>query len=510
MTNHLVSWTATDGNTSDRGDLPIERRVAEETAEWLVAATAFVAISILAALVYSDLRHWFLVPTTAAGVLAAKDGVRCLLRRADIFSPRSLASFGGIHFFYLVPVLHVVLDYWPLYLTPLSDWRENLGTLALLNLIGLLAYRTVLLVPTRRPAPKVQLDEQRFGTYSTVAISLSLLAWLAVVAQFGGPIAYWSSLANSTADLTGFGAVLLVAESWPLIFGVAVILLRRVHWRAHPGQLILLMGIIAVLIFATGGLRGSRANTVWPLLILLTLIHLVVRPIKRRTVALLAVAGLTFAWAYGFYKTAGSDVLGLLDGSESLEELTERTDRDWEGLILNDLGRAGMQAILIDRLETADPPLAYGETYLGDVLLFLPQRLHDGQVSSKVAVGTTWLYGEGAYQSAGIASTRIYGLAGEALLNFGYAGPPLAFAVYGALVRFFDSYYLQALRARSLAAAPIAAALSPLAVLLLISDLDNAFSFGLRRIVPILAIVWLSTRPRAAVHQVRSGHSRNA
>ena len=53
-------------------------------------------------------------------------------------------------------------------------------------------------------------------------------------------------------------------------------------------------------------------------------------------------------------------------------------------------------------------------------------------VHGKVGAGTDLQFGEGSYHPTRRKSSRVYGLAGEAMLNFGIPGVLLAYPVFGA------------------------------------------------------------------------------
>lgn len=467
----------------------------------ILTLVAVSLISTVAILSEPALWHWFMVPTYVCGFLTGNHITAWILGRADIFSPRTMVGVAGFHFFYVVPILHVVLDTWPSHISGAHDWRASLGTVSSLTLCGLLLYYLVQLLP-REPVrtPIVQIDERRLKTGVIVLGGASFAAWLLLVLQFGGPVGYWMSLATDAADLSGYGPLLLVAESWPMTFLVGIMALKREELKAKPWVVVFLLIVFAILVFATGGLRGSRANVVWPLLIAFALTHNLIFRIRRLYVVLLALAILAFAWLYSFYKMARLGVLSLFRGDVGLTGMVESTQRDLAGVLVGDLGRAGIQAILVDRLERGDQAFAYGATYLGDILKFIP--FYDTSVPDKIQVGTVWLYGEGAYEHAGIESTRIYGLLGEGLLNFGYAAPLIVFVLFGIVARKMDAYYARAVVNESVPSIVIASTFASLAILLVLSDADNAFSFVIRRVAPIALIVYFATR---RVSKVRLG-----
>jgi hypothetical protein len=83
----------------------------------------------------------------------------------------------------------------------------------------------------------------------------------------------------------------------------------------------------------------------------------------------------------------------------------------------------------------------YGTTYLSAMVSLFPRQLWPSKPldTSRIIAGTEMLYGPGTYgplkfTGSGSRSTQLYGLAGEAMLNFGLWGIPAAFAVWGFII----------------------------------------------------------------------------
>lgn len=466
------------------------RATADEVTDWWGSAMLAIFTTLLAVALFPDLRHWFVVPVCACGVLIGKDAVAWLRGRLDTFSPQGVIGIFGLHFFFLSPLLHVLFDYWPLYVTGARDWRDALGNLGIVNFLGLLAYRAALRGPTlKRERQDVDAPARLRGA-TIFAVGVGVASWIAVVLSFGGPVSYFRSLSDETADLTGYGSILLFAESWPAVLACSLLVGKRKAFQARPSAVTILILVFLVTQFIIGGLRGSRASTVWPLLLVLTTIHLAIFPIKKRLIAVVAIATIGFSFFYGFYKALGSEVADLASTGTSIEELAAETNRSAEMLLLSDFGRAGEQALVLDRILSDSPvQLRYGETYIGDLLKFIPDSLHWRDFDDKTAAGTDVLHGPGAYV-AGSRSSRIFGLAGESFLNFGPLGILPAFLIFGMLVRAATTYYDRAVGSKVASRKILAATLPMLVILGLMSDLDNLILACLKYAVPAIAVFW--------------------
>src|SRR5690606_2332026 len=136
----------------------------------------------------------------------------------------------------------------------------------------------------------------------------------------------------------------------------------------------------------------------------------------------------------------GTDVIQEYRQADgSLATLQEESGRSFQDPLLLDLARADIQAFIFYRL--SDPLLqqeyeyeyADGRTYLGALSLAIPRQAWPDRPPTKVKAGTELIYGSGSYEQ-GAESSRVYGLAGEAMLNFGPVAVPLSFIVLGGIV----------------------------------------------------------------------------
>jgi len=470
---------------------------------WLLAATLIPTASAVLACVDPRLRHWFLIPVTVCGVLIGVDAFEWLLRRRDVFDPQAILGLFGVHFYYLAPVLHVLLDYWPALLHPsAAGWRSALGAMALLNMVGLVVYRVVLSLPGRgpRPAGPPRLDPGRYQSVALVAVVVGVLAFGVEVMLLGGPGGFLTAMTEDREAFAGLGWLLLISESFPLLlFCLVLVRWRQLLRRRVDLVVLLLVGLVAVQ-FLVGGLRGSRSAVLWPLVLGLVLVHLLVRPITRKAFVASAVAVVMFVYAYGLYKGAGVEVVDIAKGTRTVEEVSAETGRDLPTVLLADLGRADVQALLLDRQRAGAAGWSYGSTYVAAPLLLVPGSVGAEQVRSKSAVGTDVLYGPGVYDS-GLRSQRVFGVTGEAILNFGPAGGLLSFVFLGLFLRFATRYYAQARRRDALAAKLLCLPLCAITVILVTADLDNILAFYLGEALPLALVVLcaIARRPRTAV-----------
>ncbi|GAB3141673.1 hypothetical protein GCM10027290_14800 [Micromonospora sonneratiae] len=463
---------------------------------WILSGFLVLSTSGTLALFDSRLIHWFLIPVTICGVLITVDAVEWLRRRTDIFDPKSMLGLLGVHFFYTAPILNVMLDAWPRYLATSSDWRRALGIMALLNVVGLGIYRLFL---DSRPGARRhllrhrrELAERRFIRIGMLATGIGVLAFLLEFVMFGGLSGFISVMTGDRSALAGMGWLLIAAETFPLMaFMVAV-----VRWRDRLAQrksyALLLLLALAIAQFFVGGLRGSRTNTMWPVLLGLILVHLMLFRISRKSLVVCLLVFGVFTYLYGLYKSAGLEVLDIARGTRTIEQISTETGRDLPTLLLQDIGRADIQALVLERQSQGYGELGYGVTYVGGASVLVPRVLLPERPSDKVSIGTDLTVGAGAYDS-GLRSAVVYGMAGEATLNFGPAGAVASFVLLGWLIRLFRRQYVRASSGSALAPKLIAPMVCLTAVIAPSGDFDNHLWYLLKFVLPYVAVVLLAS-----------------
>jgi len=472
--------------------IPTARGKSEPTSTLI--ACGVIAIADVGFLLSSDqFIHWFLIPVSICGVLAGTDAIDWLRERTGLYDPIGVLGILGFHVFFLAPLLHVEWDYWMHDTAAPPDWRPWLGYMAGLNVVGLVCYRISRnLVSRRLPEPSYwHLDRDRFRIVTPILIAVSAIAQVYTYYMFGGIGGYVEARMTTPQAFEGMGPFFMISESAPILIALYIIVSskgRDIRWSRAAIAMALLFAI--QLFF--GGLRGSRSATVELLFWVAGGIHFLIKPIPRKLVYVGVVLLIGFLYLYGFYKSMGANATQLLSTPEAREHAEQRTGRSMATLVLGDLARADVQAFILYKLvnDGADFSYALGRTYIGAVSMYVPRFILEERPATKLKEGTEIQYGGYGEERA---SSRVYGLAGEAMLNFGPLIVPVAFAVLGVLVGWM-SKSIRMLRpgdARFLLA-PYAAYLS---MALLTADSDNVV-FGLAKNVflPLLVVVICAKR----------------
>ena len=239
------------------------------------------------------------------------------------------------------------------------------------------------------------------------------------------------------------------------------------------------------------------------------IIHLTVRPITRKELALLTPVLLLFMYLYGFYKaspqlfsSAGRPLswLGQILSPESRSNLEGNTHRDLRAVLMGDLDRSDLQAYLLFRMigQGSDVELAYGRTYLDGALSFIPYEIFHYRPPGKLKFGTNVVYGNGTYSPTRFY-TKIYGLTGETMLNFGPYSAPLGFLLLAAAVGYARAVYRR-LSSPTDARRYLVPLLPIACIVCLSSDLDNILFVLLQHgLVPFVLIMLCSSPVRQLV-----------
>ncbi len=482
------------------------RRARVWTNSLFLAALFALGVAAGFALLSGALWHWFIIPVLICGILIGGDAIDWVRGRVDLFDPVGIVGLLGLHFFFLAPLLHVYRDYWmPDVAAPPSDWREWLGTMALLNTLGLLVYRLARKGFARSPQPSShrtfwRLEENRFWIAVSLALVVTAVLQIWIYAQYGGIIGYIATIVdvNGIAATQGQGWLFTLAESFPTFAIMAWAVFAREKKFARSWlviALVLLAFFMLKLLF--GGLRGSRSNTIWGLLSAVGILHFWIRPMPRKLFLVGGVLLFLFMYGYGFFKAAGLEGLKALSDAEARDELIAQTGRNLDYVILGDLGRSDVQAFLLYRLSLPDSDYEYawGRTYLGGVASVVPSALWQDRPPTKVQAATEALYGAGTFQADGFRSSRIFGLAGEALLNFGLLSVPFAFLIFAFIVSRVRHTLLtlQPYDARSL----MIPTFSIFCFIILATDSDNLALFFVKEIAIPFAVLLFSVRVTA-------------
>jgi hypothetical protein len=464
-------------------------------------------------------HHWYVAPVYLCGALIGIDAVEWLRGRLDTFSPAGTLAILGLHFFFLAPLLHVSWDYWlPAVPVPRGlDWRDWLGEMASLNVLGIALYLGVKHFLGRRwpvlPAASVwRIHHPRFFYAISFGMLASAVLQTLVYVRLGGIGGYIETFERGIHGdhdtFAGMGALFILSESLPFLAMFGFVVYAQKNKGAQRWAVLVLALLAFVLLrFYFGGLRGSRAHYVYGLFWCVGMIHFFLRPVPKKALALTLIVFIPFMYFYGFYKSYGMKALTVLDAGQC-EQMSRQSGRTLRMLILGDFGRSDVQALLLYHYSVSETghccrPV-WGRTYLGTAALLVPRSIWPGRPPTRVKEGIDAFFGQGTYESGVIRPWNAYGLSGETMLNFGPWAVPPGFALLAALVAWAQRWiYNMHFEDARLLVAPL---LISLCFLLPLWDSDvilyYCVSYGL---APCALVTFCSTRvpvQREATHSV--------
>jgi hypothetical protein len=458
-----------------------------------------------------NFSHWFILPVMVSGIIIGVEVVKWFRGKTDIFDPIGILSLLSFHLFFIAPLLHVSLD-WRItseYRQP-DNWLPWLGGMATLNLAGILLFilcnyffNKLFASPVncRRRQSAWKLHQRRFLLVIGVAMAISFILQVRVYQQFGGITNYINSaVVARDGSFQGMGLMFLFSESFPILFMLlyAVLAQRHKTLQSWPTlTLVLILFFILCLFF--GGLRGSRSNTIWSLFWALGIIHFTIRHVSKQQIALGICFLLLFMYTYGFYKAGGLDTLNsAFSGSQERSSVEAESGRTWQALLLADFGRSDVQAAMLYLLSQPnnDYQYAFGKTYLAGVSILLPRPIRPNIEPDKIEAGTNLFFGHNSYDPVRprtVVSSKVYGLAGESMLNFGPLSAPYAAIPFAVLINWINNTYIDWKQSKDVRILLLPALIN-FGFIVLISDTDNNTFFLLKNISFPLLILFLGSR----------------
>jgi hypothetical protein len=465
--------------------------------------------------------HWFVLPTTVCGVVCLSFLMSAMRQERLFTDPSLLISVLGYHNTYLAPMLQVYWDYRIIAL-PIQpeDCRPWLGRVACINLVGIAIFIYVFSRVVKRSADTKSeriwvTDRSRLVLFGLFVILASVAMQIYVYSDFGGIGGYIDKYLYDREAWNNKGALLVIAESAPLMAVLILGCLQQKRMRRGPisrtsWPLLVICGFAFLMLqIVFGGLRGSRSNIVVNCFFAAGIVHQVFRPLSKRVIIFLGIAAVVFSYYYVFFKDFGYEGVSAAVSLEGRESLLSQSGRSTENVLIADFSRSDVQSFIVQELESGrDIDLAKGRTYLGTLSLLVPRIFWPDRPPTKLKWTTELENGPGTYGIGAYRSSRMYGQLGEAMLNFGYWGIPISFALMG-----FGLGKLSVL-SRQLWTTDARRMLLPgmviASVCMAIQDSDNVLYFTAQYLVIPWTVIWISTsryRLRYAVPPVNPRRS---
>lgn len=329
-----------------------------------------------------------------------------------------------------------------------------------------------------------------FYKFGSIILLVSAISQLYVYWQSGGVIGYMIAWTYDRETFSGQGITFMVSEVFPIVFAMLslVYLKNKVSYR---GAFIILaiFAVFFILKILFGGLRGSRSNTVWGVFWFAGIVHLYYRPLNMRYF----LAGFAFLFlfmvGYSLYKSYGVEVLS---GNVTVEDSGRYQQSPILEIAQGDFSRAGVHAFILHEYFSGGYQLKFGQTYMQAIFKVIPFFDSPFGAYDKNAAGAELFYGKVFDPSlTDYHNSRIYGLYGEGLMNFGFFFAPFLFLAFGFLVGKIDNFCrsLELDDPRVL----IVPFVSNAAVVLALVDLDNFIFFFVKNGLIAVLLVYLGS-----------------
>jgi hypothetical protein len=417
------------------------------------ASLAVVIVSSIFMATEPRVNHWFLLPAMGCGLLLGVDAVRLFQGSLDPFDPKGIIGVLGFYGFFLAPVLHVYWNYYTPYLDLPADPRNLLGLAQSLNALGIVVYKLIQYKVYQRVRPAKtawKLRRQRVLPILWVVIPIGIVAECFFYHK-SSEVESWD-IQGMYQHMEGTGWLIMLGDMVPMVLFISYVLLKRSIGLKRDKKVFITLFILFLVQLVWSGLRGSRTITVISVFWAAGLIHHYWRRIKARHLYLALIGLLVFMYVYGLYKgmrvykTGRQETIAALLSGD-LKDLEIKSGRTMKLLLLGDLARADVQAKVVQGVaeDTRDAKLMEGRTYLLALSRLIPRSVWtflgvDLSFKSDWHRGKAFAYlveGDAKFLGQDMLSSRVYGLSGEAMLNFGFLGVPVAWAVFAFLVGWF-------------------------------------------------------------------------
>lgn len=358
------------------------------------------------------------------------------LGRRDFFDPAFLFSLWVLFYLLVSPVSQLQWDYWP-FLPSMTDDIEWVYLWSFLNFLGVLVFLFFVKYSYGSISKRnyfYTFNEKKLITIGGASLFICLVVQLYIYQGFGGVYGFVQAFSERQSlgvdeynPFEGYGMLMLVSESFKIIFPMVVIGLfrRNQAFRLQKGFWLFMVACFIMALFF-GGLRGSRSSTLFSLFFAAGMYHFYVRRLERSTLLVGVLAATLFLSGYYWYKVAG------VDGLSGEVELHSDREDVVKYLVARDLGRMDIQSLTVKRYLDDGYEYSFGRTYLVSIFSSIPKQLIPYSPDQITKEKTDILYGEGWYSpSSSRQTTLVLGQVGEAFVNFGLIGIFAFFAVLG-------------------------------------------------------------------------------
>jgi len=417
-------------------------------ANYLISAIGCSVICIVFAIFESRCQHWCLFPIFICGVLAGADIVAWLRGEIDTFDPKALIALYLFHNCFVAPQMHLFFDIYTDKRFIVYDWGDCLGYMAFFNVAGIISYKIIhrmFFKITKEVRSHWEIESGKFLSIWSFVLGISFIASLVIRIFFGirrgegGETEYAAGAAGYLGQLSWLrmlGDPFVTLLAMGIIYWISSKHIERQRSLFMVGCLMLSVTIFQ---FIMVGTRGSRSLILVGILVVTMLVHFRLRPFAVKYILLGMCVVAVFLYLYDFRKKIGERGWEAFYSAEARKSLEyEKGGGGFKGTLLGDLARADLQAYMLHNLRKDSFEYRYrlGQTYLLSALTFVPRGIWRSKPSNVKRIAGSEIQGF-TVGSSRRGSSRQYGLAGEAMLNFGYLAIVPAFMCLGGALGWF-------------------------------------------------------------------------
>lgn len=432
----------------------------------------------------------YLFPMGLCGAISAVKLSDCLSKRQYYRDVYTIA--WGVVFInsYVAPVIHFTREEWMEYIIFCPDkWNDYAFFTSLFYLVGIIIWLVIFQEgePGRKFATKWECRENAHKILIGL-MGISFILQLYVYARLGGIGGYIQAYTDSTKEesaFSGTGLFSIFSEMFPYLFVMYFVITRK--GEKIPGHRVFVFFVILLLaLLFFGGLKGSRNNVLYTLVMGVLAVHIFVYRFKFIHLLYFIIFFFLFMYAGRLYKDQKGNLLNNL--KEAVESRDKKNISQAEVIVLGDLSRFGVNAYELYLLEMSkEYKYKYGETYLWGILTFVPfgsTIIREYDLCSRSEAATELFYKNRTQTE----NSRILGLLGEWILNFGVWTFFIPYLFMGVVLRGLRQMLISIpLEDMRMLIVPAVLTLVPD---LILSDMSNIMSFFVKRIAVFLVVIY--------------------
>lgn len=434
----------------------------------------------------------YLIPLCLCGIMSLCNVVKYLFCR-DFYKNVYLVVWIVLFInSFVAPLIHFAHDFWVenLPFCP-TDWSDYAFLTSSFYFVGMLIFHVILTTPASIiPYKSVWVAKKSASVILFFLFVLSFLVQIYIYAKMGGIVGYIANFTNDDEEFVGLGKYFLFSELGPFLYLIYFII--RNKDRTISGKKVFWFVVVfLVLALFFGGLRGSRSNTLFTLIQGILTIHLLLYRFNLKHLFFFVIFFFVFMYVGRLYKDQGINVVDVRNAVETRQALTKNDLSQVETILIGDLSRYGINAYEISRLlENPNYNVKWGQTYLWGILTFVPlgsSIIDSFDIKSRNESAEELMYGK----NTSYRNSRIFGLLGEWLLNFGMYVFFIPYVIMGFIIKRMRVITLKISQSQidiRMLMIPVMMVFVPI---LILSDSSNIMFFFLKRVFIFYLILWL-------------------